>query len=57
MKNQLQSMIEARGMIRSAGLFYHSLRLQCMALNLSPFQLRPGPWEIRYTVQKSAESE
>lgn len=39
----------AHGMIRSAGFFYHSLRVQCMALDLSTFQLRPGPWEIRYT--------
>ncbi|KAG0583072.1 hypothetical protein KC19_3G106900 [Ceratodon purpureus] len=29
------------------GFLYHSLRLQCMALDLSTFQLRPGPWEIR----------
>ena len=36
-------------MIPSAGFLHHSLRLQCMALDLSTFQLRPGPWEIRYT--------
>ncbi|KAG0610219.1 hypothetical protein M758_7G047900 [Ceratodon purpureus] len=31
----------------AAGFLYHSLQLQCMALELSTFQLRPGPWEIR----------